>query len=85
VAYYARLGITVQRLLTDNGSAFRSREFKAACIDLGIKHRFTRPCRPQTNGKNSRFADRPSPTPDLRLGSANESILARYDRARPPS
>ena len=55
VAYYARLGITVQRLLTDNGWAFRSREFRATCVELGIKHSFTRPYRPQTNGKAERF------------------------------
>ena len=55
VAYYAKLGITVRRLLTDNGSAFRSREFAAACQALDIKHKFTRPYRPQTNGKAERF------------------------------
>ncbi|WP_227298953.1 integrase core domain-containing protein, partial [Bordetella pertussis] len=41
--------------LTDNGSAFRSRVFAALCHELGIKHRFTRPYRPQTNGKAERF------------------------------
>ncbi len=55
VAYYARLGVCVQRLLTDNGSAFRSREFRQACLELGIKHSFTKPYRPQTNGKAERF------------------------------
>jgi transposase InsO family protein len=55
VAYYARLGVTIRRLLTDNGSAFRSRDFAAACKELGIRHRFTRPYRPQTNGKAERF------------------------------
>jgi transposase InsO family protein len=55
VAYYAGLGVTVRRLLTDNGSAFRSRDFAAACKELGIRHRFTRPYRPQTNGKAERF------------------------------
>ena len=55
VAYYAKLGITVRRLLTDNGSAFRSREFAAACQALDITHKFTRPYRPQTNGKAERF------------------------------
>ena len=43
VAYYAKLGITVRRLLTDNGSAFRSSEFADACQALGISHKFTRP------------------------------------------
>ena len=55
VAYYAKLGITVRRLLTDNGSAFRSSEFADACQALGISHKFTRPYRPQTNGKAERF------------------------------
>jgi len=55
VAYYARLGITVKRLLTDNGSAFRSKDFAAACKALGINHKFTRAYRPQTNGKAERF------------------------------
>jgi transposase InsO family protein len=55
VAYYAKLGITVRRLLTDNGSAFRSRAFAASCRERGIRHRFTRPYRPQTNGKAERF------------------------------
>lgn len=55
VAYYAGLGITIKRLLTDNGAAFRSREFAAACAALGIRHKFTRAYRPQTNGKAERF------------------------------
>lgn len=55
VAYYQRLGVTIKRLLTDNGSAFRSRAFAALCRELDIKHRFTRPYRPQTNGKAERF------------------------------
>ncbi|MGY6271854.1 IS481 family transposase [Achromobacter denitrificans] len=55
VAYYASLGVRIKRLLTDNGSAFRSRAFAAACQEFGIKHRFTRPYRPQTNGKAERF------------------------------
>lgn len=55
VAYFRSLGVRVQRLLTDNGSAFRSKQFAAACRDLGLKHRFTRAYRPQTNGKAERF------------------------------
>lgn len=54
-AYYAALGITIKRLLTDNGSAFRSKDFALACKELGIRHKFTRPYRPQTNGKAERF------------------------------
>ena len=55
VRYYARLGVTVKRLLTDNSSAFRSRDFRNACGDLGITHKFTLAYRPQTNGKAERF------------------------------
>ena len=55
VAYFRSLGVKVRRLLTDNGSAFRSGAFAKACRRLGIKHRFTRPYRPQTNGKAERF------------------------------
>lgn len=55
VAYYAKLGVTIRRLLTDNGSAFRSKAFVAACHELGIAKRYTRPYRPQTNGKAERF------------------------------
>ena len=55
VAHYAALGVRIQRVLTDNGSAYRSRLFAQACQALGIKHSFTRPYRPQTNGKAERF------------------------------
>lgn len=55
VAYFAGLGVTLRRVLTDNGSAFRSKRFAAACRRLGLKHGFTRPYRPQTNGKAERF------------------------------
>ena len=55
VAYYAGLGIAIKRLLTDNGSAFRSKDFANACQTLGIRHKFTRAYRPQTNGKAERF------------------------------
>ena len=55
VAYYKSLGVPIKRLLTDNGSPFRSRDFAKTCLQLGIKHSFTRPYRPQTNGKAERF------------------------------
>jgi transposase InsO family protein len=55
VSHYAALGVTIRRVLTDNGSAYRSRAFSRACQALGIKHVFTRPYRPQTNGKAERF------------------------------
>jgi transposase InsO family protein len=55
VAYYASLGVTIERLLTDNGVAFRSYAFADACLELGIAQKFTRAYRPQTNGKAERF------------------------------
>jgi transposase InsO family protein len=55
LAYYARHGITVERVLTDNGSAYRSAVHALACRRLGIRHLRTRPRRPQTNGKAERF------------------------------
>jgi transposase InsO family protein len=54
-AYYRHLGVRVRRILTDNGSAFRSKSFARACRRLRIRHSFTRPYRPQTNGKAERF------------------------------
>ena len=55
VAFYRRHGITVERLITDNGSAYRSTVHAIACRALGIRHLRTRPYRPQTNGKAERF------------------------------
>ncbi len=53
--FYARHGITVKRLITDNGSAYVSIVHTLACRQLGIRHLRTRPRRPQTNGKAERF------------------------------
>jgi transposase InsO family protein len=55
IAFYARYGITVQQLLTDNGGAYRSTIHTIACRTLGIRHLRTRVYRPQTNGKAERF------------------------------
>ena len=55
IAYYRRHGITVERVLTDNGSAYRGVVHAVACRQLGIRHIRTRPYRPQTNGKAERF------------------------------
>lgn len=54
-AYFKSLGVTIRRVLTDNGSPFRSTAFATACRELQIRHVFTRPYRPQTNGKAERF------------------------------
>jgi transposase InsO family protein len=66
--FYAAHGITVERVLTDNGSPYVSRLFAAACDELGIGHRRTRPYRPQTNGKVERM---------------NRTLLAEWAYARP--
>ena len=55
VAYYASLGVIVARVMTDNGSCFHSKAFAKACKRLGIRHIFTKPYSPQTNGKAERF------------------------------
>ena len=55
VAWYAGHGIKVERVLTDNGSCYRSLKFRKACHEFGIKHKRTRPYHPQTNGKAERF------------------------------
>ena len=55
VAYYKSLGVIVQRIMTDNGSFYRSKKFAKACNKLNIKHLKTRPYTPRTNGKAERF------------------------------
>ena len=55
IRFYARHGITVERVLTDNGGAYRSTIHAAACRTLGIRHLRTRAYRPQPNGKAERF------------------------------
>jgi transposase InsO family protein len=55
VAYYASLGVTIRRVMTDNGSCYKSHAFRDACRDLGLKHIRTKPYTPKTNGKAERF------------------------------
>lgn len=55
IAWYAQLGITVERVMTDNGSCYRSKAFKKTCQALGLRHIFTKPYTPRTNGKAERF------------------------------
>ena len=52
LAYYHSLGIAVARVMTDNGSCYRSFDFRDACRDLGLKHIRTKPYTPKTNGKS---------------------------------
>lgn len=51
VAWYAERGITIERVLSDNGNGYRSCAWRDTCAELGIQRRYTRPRRPQTNGK----------------------------------
>lgn len=55
VAWFAERGANVERVLSDNGAAYRSYAWREACTELGIVHKRTRPYRPQTNGKIERF------------------------------
>jgi len=55
IRYFRSLGVQPKRILTDNGASFRSKDFAKACHALKLKHSFTRPYRPQTNGKAERF------------------------------
>jgi transposase InsO family protein len=55
LAFYASLGVTVARVMTDNGSCYRSSAFRQACQDHRLKHIRTRPYTPKTNGKAERF------------------------------
>lgn len=55
VAWFADRGVTVEKVLSDNGSCYRSYAWRDACAELGITHKRTQPYRPQTNGKCERF------------------------------
>ena len=55
IAYYKSLGITVARVMTDNGSCYRAGIFRDTCRDLSLKHIRTKPYTPKTNGKAERF------------------------------
>ena len=55
ITYYASLGVKVERVMTDNGSCYRSKAFGKAFKRLGLKHIFTKPYTPKTNGKAERF------------------------------
>lgn len=55
VAWFATLGVDVERILSDNGACYRSSSHATACRELKLRHHFTRPYRPRTNGKAERF------------------------------
>ena len=54
-AWFARQGITIKALLTDNGTGYRSHRFRRACQRMHLRHHRTRPYTPRTNGKAERF------------------------------
>ena len=91
VAWFAAHGVRVERLMTDNGPGYRSKLHRKACDALGIRHLFTRPYRPRTNGKAERFIrtildgwayQRPYPTSAART-AALPAFLERYNTKRP--
>jgi len=55
VTWYASMGVCVARVMTENGSCYKSHAFKAACAELGVRHIRTKPYTPKTNGKAERF------------------------------
>jgi transposase InsO family protein len=79
VRFFARHGITVERVLTDNGSAYLSTMHAIACRALGIRHLRTRPRRPQTNGKSRAL----HPHPPGRLGLRRDLRLKPRTHHRP--
>jgi transposase InsO family protein len=91
LAYLASLGITAERLMTDNGNPYRSTAHAIACRELGIRHLRTRPYTPRTNGKAERFIKTlvDGWAYDAVYGSERERARAlpvwldRYNRRRP--
>ena len=93
VAYYASLGVRIDRVMTDNGSGYVSKAFRAACTELSIRHVRTRPYTPKTNGKAERFVQttlrewayaRPYESSAQRE-AALQPFLHRYNWHRPHS
>jgi transposase InsO family protein len=91
VAWFADHAVIVERLMTDNGPGYRSKLHRKACEALGIRHLFTRPYRPRTNGKAERFIrtlvdgwayKRPYATNTERR-KALPAFLTRYNTKRP--
>jgi len=89
--HYRGLGLQIEEVMTDNGPAYHSRDFAAACATGGLRHIWTRPYRPQTNGKAERFIQtmlrewayaRSYADADARA-RALAPWLAHYNRGRP--
>jgi transposase InsO family protein len=93
LAWYGRLGVKVERVMTDNGSAYRSKLFAKALEDAGARHVRTRPYTPRTNGKAERFIQtslrewayaRPYPSSQQR-NAARGPWIDDYNLSRPHS
>ena len=91
LAYYKSLGVTVRRVMTDNGSCYKSHAFRDLCRELKLKHIRTKPYTPKTNGKAERFIQtalrewayaKPYPTSDHRAAEL-QTWLHRYNWHRP--
>ena len=76
IAYYASLGVTVTRVMTDNGSCYRSKDFAKACRSLGLKYVRAKPYTPRTNGKAERF---------IQTALREWACAAAYQTAVPPN
>jgi len=93
LAWFASLGVAVERVMTDNGSAYRSRHFRQAIVAAGLKHKRTRPYTPRTNGKAERFiqtslrewAYRQAFASSTERAQAMRPWLHAYNRHRPHS
>ena len=91
LVWFRRRGITVRRVLTDNGSGYKSRRFAGACRTWHLRHKFTRPYTPRTNGKAERFiqtllrewAYRRPFTSSARRTTALTPYLRFYNHQRP--
>jgi transposase InsO family protein len=93
VAYYASLGVRIDRVMTDNGSGYVSKAFRQACLELGVRHLRTQPYTPKTNGKAERFVQtslrewayaKPYESSEERA-AALQPFLHRYNWHRPHS
>jgi transposase InsO family protein len=91
IRWFRHRGVRAERLLSDNGNGYRSRRFQQACAELGLRHLFTRPYTPRTNGKAERFIQtllrewayaRPYRTSNQRARRL-QPWIEHYNRCRP--
>jgi transposase InsO family protein len=81
LAFFQGLGVQIQRVYSDNGSCYRSKAMRATVAQLGLKHRFTRPYTPKTNGKAERFIQ--TSLREWAYAHPYHSSAARADRLQP--